>query len=245
MQAPASAKIPTEALPRSDAGRLDWLRLARSRRVGPATFIRLIREFGSAEAALEALPRIAAEAGAGSYAPCTRAEAAAEIEAGLAAGAQPLLLGAADYPAALAMIGDPPPLLWALGEAALALRPGVALVGARNASALGARMASRLAAELGAAGLVVVSGLARGIDAAAHRAGLATGTIAVQAGGIDVVYPRRMPRSPPRSPRAACGSRSCRRAMRRGHRISPAATASSPGWCSASWWSRGRCAPEA
>src|SRR6478752_3730985 len=109
-----------------------------------------------------------------------QAPASAKIEAGLAAGAQPLLLGAAGYPAALAMIGDPPPLLWALGEAVLALRPGVALVGTRNASALGARMASRLAAELGAAGLGVVSGLARGIDAAAYRAGLATGTIAVQ-----------------------------------------------------------------
>ena len=94
MQTPPSAKIPPEALPRSDAGRLDWLRLARSRRVGPATFIRLIRELGSAGAALDALPGIAAEAGAGSYAPCSRAEATAELERGLAAGARPLLLGA-------------------------------------------------------------------------------------------------------------------------------------------------------
>ncbi len=189
MQGPPSAKIPPEALPRSDAARLDWLRLARSRRVGPVTFIRLIREFGSAEAALEALPRIAAEAGAGPYSPCSRAEATAEWEAGLATGARALPLGAADYPAALATIGDPPPLLWALGDPMLGARPAVALVGARNASALGARMASQLAAELGAAGLVVVSGLARGIDAAAHRAALATGTIAAQAGGVDVIYP--------------------------------------------------------
>ncbi|MFO1210198.1 MAG: DNA-processing protein DprA [Amaricoccus sp.] len=189
MQAPQSAKIPPEALPRSDAARLDWLRLARSRRVGPATFVRLVREFGSAEAALAALPGIAAQAGAEGYAPCPRAAAAAEIEAGLAAGAQPLLLGAAGYPPLLATIGDPPPFLWALGDPALAARPAVALVGARNASALGMRMAAQLASELGAAGLAVVSGLARGIDAAAHRAALATGTIAAQAGGIDVVYP--------------------------------------------------------
>jgi DNA processing protein len=89
----------------------------------------------------------------------------------------------------LATIADPPPLLWALGDPALAARPAVALVGARNASALGCRMASRLAAELGAAGFVVVSGLARGIDAAAHRAALGSGTIAAQAGGVDEIYP--------------------------------------------------------
>ncbi len=189
MAAPVTAKIPPEALPRSDAGRLDWLRLARSRRVGPATFIRLLREYGSATAALEALPRIAAEAGVGSYAAASRAEAEAEVRAAEAAGACALLLGAADYPALLATIADPPPLLWALGDATLARRPAVALVGARNASALGSRMASRLAAELGAAGFVVASGLARGIDAAAHRAALATGTIAVHAGGVDDLYP--------------------------------------------------------
>ena len=101
----------------------------------------------------------------------------------------PLLLGAPDYPPLLATIADPPPLLWALGDPGLAARPTVALVGARNASALGCRMASRLAAELGEHGFVVASGLARGIDAAAHRAALATGTVAAQAGGVDDVYP--------------------------------------------------------
>jgi DNA processing protein len=186
---PRSAKIPPEALPRSEAARLDWLRLARSRRVGPATFIRLIREYGSARAALDALPGIAAEAGVPDYAPASRAGAEAEWRAAEAAGARPLLLGAADYPGLLATIADPPPLLWALGDPAVAARASVALVGARNASALGCRMASRLASELGEAGLVVVSGLARGIDAAAHRAALATGTVAAQAGGVDVVYP--------------------------------------------------------
>jgi DNA processing protein len=123
------------------------------------------------------------------YASASRAEAADEWRAAEACGARALLLGAADYPPMLATISDPPPLLWAIGEPSLAARPVVALVGARNASALGARMAARLAAELGAMGFVVASGLARGIDAAAHRAALATGTIAAEAGGIDLVYP--------------------------------------------------------
>lgn len=189
MQSPRSAKIPPEALPRTAAAALDWLRLARSRRVGPATFVRLLREHGSAAAALAALPRLAAEAGVRDYAPFPRSAAEAEWEAGAAAGARAVLLGAADYPPLLATIADPPPFLWALGDLALAARPVVALVGARNASALGCRMASRLAADLGAAGFVVASGLARGIDAAAHRAALVTGTIAAQAGGVDAVYP--------------------------------------------------------
>jgi DNA processing protein len=189
MPAPASSKIPPEALPRSDAGRLDWLRLARSRRVGPATFVRLVREHGSAAAALDALPRLAAAAGVPGYAAASRAETEAEWQAATAAGARLLLLGAADYPALLATIADPPPFLWALGDPALAQRPAVGVVGARNASALGVRMASQLARELGAMGLAVVSGLARGVDAAAHRAALPFGTVAVQAGGVDVVYP--------------------------------------------------------
>jgi DNA processing protein len=189
MTAPASSKIPPEALPRSDAARLDWLRLVRSARVGPVTFIRLIREHGSAAAALEALPAMAAAAGAAGYVPASRGSVEAEWRAAEAAGARPLLLGAADYPPLLATIGDPPPLLWAMGDPALAARPAVALVGARNASALGVRMASQLARELGAMGIVVASGLARGIDAAVHRAALATGTIAAQAGGIDEIYP--------------------------------------------------------
>jgi DNA processing protein len=186
---PSSAKIPPDALPRSDAARIAWLRLTRSPRVGPATFIRLLREHGSAEAALAALPEIAAAARAYGYRPASHDSAVAEWEAAAAAGARPLLLGTAKYPPLLATIADPPPLLWSLGDPALATRPVVALVGARNASALGCRMASSLAADLGAAGFVVASGLARGIDAAAHRAALETGTIAAQAGGLDTVYP--------------------------------------------------------
>jgi DNA processing protein len=187
--APATEKLPAAALPATEAAALDWLRLTRSRRVGPATFIRLLREFGSATAALDALPRIAAEAGASGYAPASRAEAEAEWAAAETAGARPLLLGTPGYPPLLALLSDPPPLLWALGNPAIAARTPFALVGARNASALGLRMATRLARDLGAAGHATASGLARGIDAAAHTASLSTGTVAVLAGGVDVVYP--------------------------------------------------------
>ena len=220
--------------------RLDWLRLARSRRVGPATFIRLIREYGSAGAALDALPRIAAEAGVARLRRgVARRGRRPNGEPAEAAGAAPLLLGAPDYPPLLATIADPPPLLWALGDPGLAARPAVALVGARNASALGCRMASRLAAELGGAGFVVASGLARGIDAAAHRAALATGTIAAQAGGVDEVYPpenaglaAEIAAPGPAPLRDADGPRPARR------RTSRAATASSRASRSASSSSR-------
>ncbi|MFO1105344.1 MAG: DNA-processing protein DprA [Amaricoccus sp.] len=189
MDVSPSTKIPPGALPRSEPGRLDWLQLTRSRRVGPATFIRLIREHGSAGAALEALPGLAAEAGVRDYAAAPRAAIEAEWRAAAAVGARPLLLGAPDYPPLLATTADAPAFLWALGDPGWGARRGVALVGARNASALGCRMASRLARELGEAGFTVTSGLARGIDAAAHRGALDTGTIAVQAGGVDIVYP--------------------------------------------------------
>src|SRR5687768_557182 len=107
---PASAKIPAAALPANAAARLDWLRLARSRRVGPATFIRLLREAGSAAAALDRLPGLAAEAGVRDYCVASRGEAEAELEAGHAAGACLLFLGAPDYPPALALIDDAPPV---------------------------------------------------------------------------------------------------------------------------------------
>lgn len=175
--------------PITEAETLSRLRLARSRRVGATTFHRLLAEHGSAEAALAALPAIASAAGAEGYEPCPEGVARAELAAGRRAGARLLPFGAPGYPPALDDLDDAPPLLWALGDPALAARPMVALVGARNASSLGLRMAQRLARELGAAGFTVVSGLARGIDAAAHEAALATGTIGVQAGGIDVVYP--------------------------------------------------------
>ncbi len=187
---PQSQKIPASALPQSEEELLAWLRLARSRRVGPGTFIRLLREHGHAGAALAALPGVAAAAGVKGYAPCPPDHANAELEAGFKAGAELLCLGAPEYPPHLALIPDPPPVLWAIGDPGLAQRPAVGLVGARNASSLGQRMARILAEELGPAGYVITSGLARGVDTAAHIASLETGTVAVLAGGVDVVYPR-------------------------------------------------------
>ncbi|MDP3263648.1 MAG: DNA-processing protein DprA [Tabrizicola sp.] len=173
----------------TEAERLDWLRLIRSRRVGAVTFHRLIGEHGSAGAALAALPEIARAAGVEGYAVCPVEVAAAEVRAARQKGARMLCHGEAGYPVALMDLADAPPLLWAIGDVALLHRPMVAMVGARNASSLGVRMARRLAEGLAQAGQVVVSGLARGIDAEAHRAALATGTVAVMAGGVDVVYP--------------------------------------------------------
>lgn len=175
--------------PTAEDDRLDWLRLLRSRRVGIATFWRLLAEYGTARAALQELPAIARAAGVDGYAACPVAEVAAEVAAGRAAGARLLRRGDAEFPAALDDIPDTPPLLWTLGATALLARPMVALVGARNASSLGLRMTRRLAEELSDAGYVVVSGLARGIDAAAHLAALEGGTVAVMAGGVDAVYP--------------------------------------------------------
>jgi DNA processing protein len=168
---------------------LDWLRLIRSRRVGAVTFHRLIAEHGSARAALAALPAIAAAAGVEGYAVCPVEVAAHEMRAGRVAGAKLLCHGATDYPGALMDLTDAPPILWAVGDVSLLSRPMVAMVGARNASSLGVRMARRLAEGLAAAGQVVVSGLARGIDAEAHQAALTSGTVAVLAGGVDVIYP--------------------------------------------------------
>jgi DNA processing protein len=161
----------------------------RSRRVGATTFHRLMAEHGSADAALAALPEVARAAGVKDYSPCSREQAEAELERGRRAGARPIAFGAPDYPPLLALIPDAPPILWVMGREELLRRPMVALVGARNASSLGARMARRLATGLGEVGIVVVSGLARGIDAAAHLAALEAGTVAVMPGGVDVIYP--------------------------------------------------------
>ncbi len=175
--------------PMSEAERLDWLRLIRSRRVGPVTFHRLIAEHGSATAALAALPAIAHAAGVETYAICPLEVVRHEMSQARIAGAQMICWGEAAYPEALYDLADAPPVLWALGDISMLNRPSVAMVGARNASSLGLRMATRLAETLGEVGFVVVSGLARGIDAAAHKAALSLGTIAVQAGGVDVIYP--------------------------------------------------------
>ena len=175
----------------SPAERRDRLRLARSEGVGPVTYARLMERYGAASRALDALPRLAERGGrATPLKPATVAEAERELEAGARLGAHLLVAGEPAFPAPLLAIDPPPPAIWALGHPTLLLRPCVAIVGARIASAGGQRFARQLAAELGEAGLVVVSGLARGIDGAAHEGSLPTGTVAVLGGGIDDIYPR-------------------------------------------------------
>ncbi|WP_339913936.1 DNA-processing protein DprA [uncultured Brevundimonas sp.] len=175
--------------PPDEAERFDRLRLARTGRVGPVSFRQLLDRFGSAGAALEALPDMARRAGGQACVvpPVSRIEA--EIAAGADAGATLLVLGDAAFPATLAATDPPPPVLWTRGDVELLSRPCVAVVGARIASAGGLRIARGLAGQLGEAGHVVVSGLARGIDSAAHAGALPTGTVAVLGGGVDDVYP--------------------------------------------------------
>ena len=178
------------ARPLNPAERLDWLRLIRSENVGPVTFYQLLQHYGSAAAALEALPEAARRGGRGrSLRICSRAEAERELVTLDKVGAHLLAWGEPDYPQALAAVEDAPPLISVKGRVEALRRRAVAVVGARNASTNGKRLARDIAADLGQRGLVVVSGLARGIDAAAHQGALATGTVAVIAGGIDVIYP--------------------------------------------------------
>ena len=174
----------------SEEQRLDWLRLIRTENIGPRTFRDLINHYGGARAALTALPALARRGGAtGPARICSREGAEAELKAARARGIELVGLGEPDYPQRLQMIDDAPPLLAVRGKLAALARPLVAIVGSRNASAAGVKFAERLARDLGNAGFGTVSGLARGIDAAAHRASLATGTVAVLAGGHDRIYP--------------------------------------------------------
>jgi DNA processing protein len=174
----------------TDEERLDWLRLIRSQNVGPRTFRTLLNHFGDARAALEALPALARRGG-GSAVPkiCSREAAEREIEACRKLDVMLVAIGEADYPHPLQMIDDPPPLLAIRGRAEVFARPRVAIVGSRNSSAAGVKMAQQLARDLGHAGFAIASGLARGIDAAAHRASIGAGTIAILAGGQDRIYP--------------------------------------------------------
>ncbi|WP_440870650.1 DNA-processing protein DprA [Vannielia litorea] len=181
---------PPLAPPTSEEDKLAWLRLLRSRRVGPTTFYRLMAEHGTAEAALAALPEVAAAAGVTQYSACPREIAQREFSAGKRAGARLLAAGEPHYPKALRDIPDAPPLLWAQGDLTLLNAPTLAVIGARNASSLGRRMAARLSSELSKAGHAICSGLARGVDTEAHKAALEGGTIAVVAGGVDVTYPQ-------------------------------------------------------
>lgn len=173
-----------------DREKLSWLRLIRTENVGPITFNRLIERFGSAEKALNALPDLAKRGGKlEGLKACPAADAEKEIERVQKAGARLIAKAEADYPPWLAEVEDAPPVITVLGHAALLKKPSLGVVGARNASLTGRKIAEDFAAKTGQAGYVIVSGLARGIDSAAHKASIATGTVAVVAGGIDVVYP--------------------------------------------------------
>ncbi len=174
----------------TDEQKLDWLRLIRSDNIGPRTFRALLNHYGGARAALEAVPDWARRGGAsGPVRVCSRADAEREWSESVRRGVALVALGEPDYPTRLGMIDDPPPLIGVRGTTEILDRPAIAVVGSRNASAAGIRLAERLSRDLAAGGLVVASGLARGIDAAAHRATLATGTIAVLGGGHACIYP--------------------------------------------------------
>lgn len=149
----------------------------------------MIAEHGSATAALDALPDIARQAGISDYTPCPEGVAAAELTAGRKADARLIRCDDPDYPAALREISDAPPVIWVKGNIGALHRPMVAVIGARNASSLGLRMARGMAGALADLGITVVAGLARGIDTAAHEASQKSGTVAVMAGGIDDIYP--------------------------------------------------------
>jgi DNA processing protein len=180
---------PTAAIRLTDRQRLDWLRLARSENVGPRTFRELINIYGSASAALEAVPELSRRGGGRSIRIASLAEAEREMARAAAFGVSFVAIGERDYPDRLRRIASAPPLIALRGDLACLSRPMIGLVGSRNASIAGIKMAALLARGLGQAGFTTVSGLARGIDAAAHEASLATGTVAVLAGGQDHVYP--------------------------------------------------------
>jgi DNA processing protein len=170
--------------------RIDWLRLIRSDNVGPRTFRSLVNHFGSARAALARLPDLARRGGAqrpGRI--CSEEDARAELVAGQRSGVSLIATGEAGYPPRLATLDDAPPLLGVRGALGALMRPMIAIVGSRNASGAGLKFAGQLARDLGEAGFVIVSGLARGIDQAAHRTTIESGTVAVLAGGHDRIYP--------------------------------------------------------
>lgn len=174
----------------TDKQRIAWLRLIRSDNVGPVTFRDLINHFGTAETALAMLPELSARGGSSrAIRIASEQEALAELEAARRHGAQFVGIGEPDYPAALRQIDGAPPLLAVKGDLSTFHAPALGIVGSRNASVAGAKFAAMIATAAGRAGFTVISGLARGIDTAAHRASLSTGTIAALAGGIDKPYP--------------------------------------------------------
>ena len=171
--------------------KISRLRLIRTENVGPITYYRLMQRFGTAERALAALPDLAKRGGKAkplvAYAKAAAEDEMAHIEK---FGATLVFHGTADYPSLLAEVEDAPPVLTVLGNVALLSKPSLGVVGARNASLTGRKIAERFSGAVGQAGYIIVSGLARGIDSAAHQATIASGTVAVVAGGVDVIYPR-------------------------------------------------------
>jgi len=211
----------------TDAERIDRLRLIRSDNVGPRTFRSLLDHCGSAREALGRLPDLARRGGA-SRQPriCSEQDARGELAACKTLGISLLAPEEAGYPPRLAGIDDAPPLLGVRGALDTLMRPMIAIVGSRNASGTGLKFASALARELGEAGFIIISGLARGIDQAAHRASVASGTVAVLAGGHDRIYPpEHEDCSPQFSTRRALRFPKCRSVTSRGHATFPAATA--------------------
>jgi len=172
-----------------DSERRAWLRLARTENVGPVTFRNLMARYGTASAALEELPRLAARGGSKNFVLPDEGDITREIEVLARLGGRLIATCEPDYPQGLKALEAPPPVISVMGHPLLLRKEMIAIVGARNASALARKFADTLSRELGFAGLVVVSGLARGIDTSAHEAALAVGTVAVLAGGVDMVYP--------------------------------------------------------
>ncbi len=174
----------------TDAQRIDWLRLIRSDNVGPRTFRSLVNHFGSARTALTRLPDLARRGGAARpNRICSEEDAQAELAASKRLGVNLVAPDEAGYPPRLGTLDDAPPLLGVRGAMEVLMRPMIAIVGSRNASGAGLKFASRLAHDLSQAGFVIASGLARGIDQAAHRSSLDGGTVAMLAGGHDRIYP--------------------------------------------------------
>ncbi len=183
-----AAPLPVAEL--TAAGRLACLRLIRSENVGPVTFRELVNHYGGAENALAAIPDLARRGGRrSSIKLCPVDKAQAELEAADKAGARPVFTVEPGYPHRLAAIDVPPPLIYVKGRQELLGAPSIGIVGARQASAAGLKLTRMFASQLGQANLVIVSGLARGTDGAAHEAALQSGTVAVLAGGVDVIYP--------------------------------------------------------
>ena len=174
----------------TETERLDWLQLILTQNIGPVTFFNLLSRYGSANEALARLPELSRTSGRKTaLTPADRNDAKTMIERAQRRGIRIIAACEPDYPKALRPIPAAPPLLFVRGHSTLFERPAIAIIGARNASSPGLKLARQLAHDLGQGGLVIVSGLARGIDGAAHNASLATGSIAVVAGGVDHVYP--------------------------------------------------------